>query len=242
MPILPHQYLQACSRPASSCSRINIELVLWCQASLNTGTPESRSSQESPPLSKREGDKSLVVNVLVLSMSVLKVNYRTWILLHPAHWCDDVNMPSPGQAQAAWELITRIWHCYESQLTKCKVCEVLGLPGWGSSPDWDTSVIIFQGEGGKRNCVSWQTLGCRRRSSQKQRGNSRKEQPQPCWEGLFLESDMRRDACTALHEGEHKCRVPYGSELPDVSSTRWQDLPVIAWPVFPPPEKCSYGR
>lgn len=59
--------------------------------------------------------------------------------------------------------------------------------------------------------------------------------------GSVRDSDTQRDACTALHEGKHKCRVPYGSELPDVSSTRWQDLPVIAWPIFPLHESAPVG-
>lgn len=63
MLILPRQYLQACSCPTSSCSHINIKLVLRCQASLNARTPESCSSQESRPLCRREGDTSLVVTV-----------------------------------------------------------------------------------------------------------------------------------------------------------------------------------
>lgn len=106
----------------------------------------------------------------------------------------------------------------------------------------ETSVVTFQGNGGKHNYDPWQKLRCWRGSSPKQRGSCRKEQPLPCWEGLFLVSDMQKDAHPTSRVGEHKRRVPCGSELPDVSSVWWQDLPTMAWPVFPLHEKCSWDK
>lgn len=147
-----------------------------------------------------------------------------------------------GQALAAWEFITCFWHRCEFQLTKRKAGEAVGLPGWGPNPDREMSAIIFQGNRDQHNYAPRQKPRCWRWSSPKQRGSSRKEESLPCWEALFLESDMQRDACTILHVKEQKCRVPYGSGLPDVPSTWWQGLPVIAWPFFPPHEKCSWGR
>lgn len=156
------------------------------------------------------------------------------ILLHPGCWCDDVNTGKLRQCENSW-------HAFGTAVNpgwQNKVCEALGFPGWSSSSGWKASVIIFQGKGGKHNRVPWQKLECRRRS----RGaGAARDSHNPV--GRVC-SRVRRagDAHTALHEGEHKCRVPYGSELPDVSPTWWQDLPVIAWPVFPLHEKCSSGK
>lgn len=140
--------------PTSSCSHMNVKLILWCQDSLSTRTTESCSSQESPPLARRKGDKNLVVNESDASDEHMhpegQLQNRD---LAPSSllmwWCkyDSMilwNMPSPGQAQAAWGLVTCTRHCCESQLTKCKVCGAVGLPGWSSGPDWETPVIIFQ--------------------------------------------------------------------------------------------------
>lgn len=186
MPMLPYQYL----------------ILLPDRPGAPPVVPSSSLFQDQSPTAPswvfsflRRGIKAWQWMYL---MAMLKVSHRTGIVLHPTCWRADVKMASVGQAQA--RLTMCIWHCCEFQLTTWKVSEAAGLKLQAGQ----TSVVTFQGNRGKHSYIPWQKTRCWRRSSPKQRGNCRKEQPL----GLLLESDMQKGAHPASRVGEPKCRVP----------------------------------